>query len=138
MQSSKTVSRSRRKAYPILRHFVRMPCTKSVLVASLYTYYVGRFDAAALYGTEWSRGGGRPAAGARCPGAGQDQERSGTATHGRPGRPRVLLSTAALPQGANRRRHRGTPRPQICIEYSRFIICQSNTSKGHGHDRLPN
>ena len=28
--------------------------------------------------------------------------------------------------------------PQICIKYSRFITCQSNTSKGHGHDRLPN
>jgi len=28
--------------------------------------------------------------------------------------------------------------PQICIKYSRFITCQSNTSKGCGHDRLPN
>ena len=39
--------------------------------------------------------------------------------------------------------------PQICIKYSRFILsalvankgtitCQSNTSKGRGHDRLPN
>ena len=28
--------------------------------------------------------------------------------------------------------------PQICIKYSRFITCQSNTSKGRGHDRLPN
>ena len=28
--------------------------------------------------------------------------------------------------------------PQICIEYSRLITCQSNTSKGRGHDRLPN
>ena len=27
---------------------------------------------------------------------------------------------------------------QICIKYSRFITCQSNTSKGRGHDRLPN
>ena len=29
-------------------------------------------------------------------------------------------------------------RAQICIECSRFITCQSNTSKGRGHDRLPN
>jgi len=29
-------------------------------------------------------------------------------------------------------------RPQICIKYSRFITCQSNTSKGRGHDRMPN
>ena len=28
--------------------------------------------------------------------------------------------------------------PQICIKYSIFITCQSNTSKGRGHDRLPN
>ena len=28
--------------------------------------------------------------------------------------------------------------PQICIKYSRFITCQSNASKGRGHDRLPN
>ena len=28
--------------------------------------------------------------------------------------------------------------PQICIKYLRFITCQSNTSKGRGHDRLPN
>jgi len=28
--------------------------------------------------------------------------------------------------------------PQICIKYSTFITCQSNTSKGRGHDRLPN
>jgi len=28
--------------------------------------------------------------------------------------------------------------PQICIKYSRFINCQSNASKGRGHDRLPN
>jgi len=28
--------------------------------------------------------------------------------------------------------------PQTCIKYSRFITCQSNTSKGRGHDRLPN
>jgi len=27
---------------------------------------------------------------------------------------------------------------QICIKYSRFITCQSNTSKGRGHDHLPN
>jgi len=26
---------------------------------------------------------------------------------------------------------------QICIKYSRFITCQSNTSKGRGHDSLP-
>ena len=29
-------------------------------------------------------------------------------------------------------------RAQICIKYSRFITCQSNTSKGRGPDRLPN
>ena len=29
-------------------------------------------------------------------------------------------------------------KPQICIKYSRFITCQSNTSKGRGHGRLPN
>ena len=28
--------------------------------------------------------------------------------------------------------------PQICIKYSRFITCQSHTSKRRGHDRLPN
>ena len=28
--------------------------------------------------------------------------------------------------------------PQICIKYSRFITCQSNTSKGRGDDGLPN
>ena len=28
--------------------------------------------------------------------------------------------------------------PQICIEYSRLITCQSSNSKGRGHDRLPN
>jgi len=27
---------------------------------------------------------------------------------------------------------------QICMKYSRFITCQSNTSKGRDHDRLPN
>jgi len=34
--------------------------------------------------------------------------------------------------------HRGVCGPQISIIYSRFITCQSNTSKGRGHDRLPN
>jgi len=29
-------------------------------------------------------------------------------------------------------------KPQICIKYSRFITCQSNISKGRGHDHLPN
>ena len=29
-------------------------------------------------------------------------------------------------------------KPQTCIKYSRYITCQSNTSKGRGHDRLPN
>jgi len=28
--------------------------------------------------------------------------------------------------------------PQICIKNSSFITCESDTSKGRGHDRLPN
>jgi len=29
-------------------------------------------------------------------------------------------------------------KPQICIKYSRLITCQSNSSKGRGHDHLSN
>jgi len=36
------------------------------------------------------------------------------------------------------RRSDGYVDPQISIKYSRFITCQSNTSKGRRHDRLPN
>jgi len=38
----------------------------------------------------------------------QDQERSGSSAHGGPGWPRVLLSPATLPQGADWWRHSGT------------------------------
>ena len=68
----------------------------------------GRVDAVALHGAKWPRGGGGSAARKRSSGACQDQERSRSAAHGRPGRPRVLLPSAALPQGADRRRHRGS------------------------------
>ena len=51
----------------------------------------------------------------------------------------TALCFAYMPQSpAHACTMRSNPHPQICIKYSRFITCQSNTSKGRGHDRLPN
>jgi len=79
------------------------PCGNVLLThAVAYLSMLGRADAAALYGKKRPRSGRRFAAGTRCTGAGQDEERSRTSTHGRSGRPRVLLSSASLSQSANR------------------------------------
>lgn len=65
----------------------------------------GWSDSVALCGTQWTRPGDGPVAGARCSSHCQDQERIVTAAHECPGRPRRLRSYSALPSRGHRRRH---------------------------------
>ena len=102
------------------------PCRRNTTFVGVGVGDAGRTDAAALRRSQWTWPGDGPAAGARCAGHCQDQERPVTAAHERPGRPRRLRSYSALPSRSHRRRHHRTS-----FSFSLTLKCSSHTNSSN-------